>query len=72
MRRTPGPGAVAEAMAVIRSVSPESGSYVNESDFFEDDWQHSYWGDHYPRLAEIKRRYDPGNLFTVHHGVRSD
>jgi FAD/FMN-containing dehydrogenase len=63
---------VTEAMAVIRSVSPRSGSYVNESDYFEQDWQHSYWGEHYPRLVEIKRRYDPGNLFTVHHGVGSE
>ena len=59
-------------MDVIRSVSPRSGSYVNESDFFEDDWQHSYWGDHYPRLVEIKRRYDPDNVFSVHHGVGTD
>jgi hypothetical protein len=59
-------------MAVIRSVSPQSGSYVNESDFFEDDWRHSYWGDHYSRLVEIKRRYDPDNVFTVHHGVGTD
>jgi FAD/FMN-containing dehydrogenase len=63
---------VTNAMTVIRSVSPRSGSYVNESDFFEDDWQHSYWGDHYPRLVEIKRRYDPDNVFTVHHGVGTD
>jgi hypothetical protein len=67
-----GARAVTEAMAVIRSVSPRSGSYVNESDFFEDDWQQSYWGDHYPRLLEIKRRYDPDNLFNVHHGVGTD
>jgi FAD/FMN-containing dehydrogenase len=67
-----GARAVTEAMAVIRSVSPGSGSYVNESDYFEDDWQHSYWGDHYPRLVEIKRRYDPDGVFTVHHGVGSE
>ena len=67
-----GARAVTEAMAVIRSVSPGSGSYVNETDYFEDDWQHSYWGDHYARLVEIKRRYDPDNVFTVHHGVGTE
>ena len=67
-----GAAAVTDAMAAIRSVSESSGSYVNESDYFEDDWQHSYWGDHYPRLVEIKRRYDPDNVFTVHHGVGTD
>jgi FAD/FMN-containing dehydrogenase len=67
-----GARAVTDAMAAIRSVSGGSGSYVNESDFFEEDWQHSYWGDHYPRLVEIKRRYDPDNVFAVHHGVGTD
>jgi FAD/FMN-containing dehydrogenase len=67
-----GAEAVTDAMAAIRSVSEHSGSYVNESDYFEEDWQHSYWGDHYPRLVEIKRRYDPDNVFTVHHGVGTD
>jgi FAD/FMN-containing dehydrogenase len=67
-----GARAVTEAMAVIRSVSPRSGSYVNETDYFEDDWQRSHWGDHYPRLVEIKRRYDPGNVFIVHHGVGTE
>jgi FAD/FMN-containing dehydrogenase len=67
-----GAAAVKDAMAAVRSVSGGSGSYVNESDFFEDDWQHSYWGDHYPRLVEIKRRYDPDNVFAVHHGVGTD
>jgi FAD/FMN-containing dehydrogenase len=26
----------------------------------------------YQRLLEIKRRYDPDGLFTVHHGVGSE
>ena len=36
------------------------------------DWHASFYGVHYDRLLEIKRRYDPGNLFKVHHGVGSD
>lgn len=67
-----GARAVTEAMDPIRSLSPRSGSYVNETDFFEEGWQRSHWGDHYPRLVEIKRRYDPDNVFSVHHGVGSD
>jgi FAD/FMN-containing dehydrogenase len=67
-----GARSVTQAMAAIRPVSPDSGSYVNESDFFEEDWQRSYWGDHYPRLVEIKRRYDPDNAFSVHHGVGTE
>lgn len=59
-------------MDVLRALAPENGSYVSESNFFEDDWKNSYWGSNYPRLASIKKRYDPDGLFFVHHGVGSD
>ena len=52
-----------------RLVKVNSPSYVNETDYFEDDWQTAFWGDHYARLQQVKARYDPGGLFFVHHGV---
>jgi FAD/FMN-containing dehydrogenase len=64
--------AVARAMDELLKVAPESGSYVSESDFFERDWQRSFWGDNYPKLAEVKKKYDPDGLFFVHHGVGSE
>ena len=57
------------AMAELLKVSPDAGSYVSESDWFEPDWQRSYWGSNYARLAEVKQRYDPEGLFAVHNGV---
>jgi len=63
---------VGHAMDVIRALAPDSGSYANETDYFEPNWQHSFWGANYARLAEIKRAYDPANLFRVHHGVGSE
>jgi hypothetical protein len=47
-------------------------SYVSETDYFEADWQQAFWGAHYARLKQIKRRYDPEGLFFVHHGVGSE
>jgi FAD/FMN-containing dehydrogenase len=60
------------AMQPILAVTPDAGSYLNETDYFEVDWQRSFWGTHYERLLAVKRRYDPTNLFRVHHGVGSE
>jgi FAD/FMN-containing dehydrogenase len=60
------------AMQALRVAAPDSGAYVNECDYFESDWQQRLWGSNYPRLLEIKRRYDPDGLFYVHHGVGSE
>ena len=62
-------GRVGAAMAELKKVVPDTGSYVAESSFFEADWQKSYWGANYPRLLEIKKKYDPSGLFFAHHGV---
>lgn len=63
---------VHRCMNELRAVAPDGGSYVSESNFFEHDWQHSYWGSNYPRLAKIKKKYDPEGLFFVHNGVGSE
>ena len=62
-------GRINAAMAELLRVAPDAGSYVSESDWFERDWQRSYWGSNYRRLAEVKRAYDPAGLFSVHNGV---
>jgi hypothetical protein len=64
--------AIARAMQELRDLMPDAGSYVSESNFFEEDWQKSFWGKNYARLLAAKQMYDPQNLFIVHHGVGSE
>ncbi len=64
--------AVAQAAAAIRTIAPNGGSYVSESDYFNRNWRDAFWGSNYPRLARAKRRYDPNGMFIVHHGVGSE
>lgn len=54
------------------ALTPGSGAYHAESDYMEPDWQESFWGSNYARLLSIKQRYDPQELFYVHHGVGSE
>jgi len=60
------------AYEVIRRATPGAGSYVNESDYHDEDWAAQYWGVHYARLRSIKDRYDPYGLFYGHHLVGSE
>lgn len=48
---------------LLRKVAPDSGTYMNEADVYEVDWQQSFYGDKYSRLLSIKRKYDPTSLF---------
>ncbi|MGQ0541823.1 MAG: FAD-dependent oxidoreductase [Blastocatellia bacterium] len=64
--------AVGKCMDELLKAAPNTGSYVSESDFFERNWQRSYWGANYKRLSAVKKKYDPNGLFFVHHGVGSE
>jgi hypothetical protein len=59
-------------MNELRKIVPSAGSYVSESNFFDEGWKQSYWGANYPKLLGIKEKYDPAGLFFVHHGVGSE
>ncbi|KAF5343462.1 hypothetical protein D9758_011849 [Tetrapyrgos nigripes] len=47
---------------MLRDISPDSGAYLNEADVHEPNHEESFWGDNYPALLDIKRRYDPDGL----------
>ena len=63
---------VHRCMNELRAVASSGGAYVSESNFFESEFEHSYWGANHARLAEIKKKYDPDGLFFVHNGVGSE
>ena len=72
VRARDAPAHAAKAMEELLKIAPDAGAYVSESDYFQVDWQRAFWGTNYPRLLEIKRKYDPRGLFFVHHGVGSE
>ncbi|KAI0142709.1 FAD binding domain-containing protein [Xylariaceae sp. FL1272] len=56
----------------IRQATPEGGSYLNEADVEEPNWQQSFFGDNYRRLLTVKRSWDPWQLFYTAVGVGSE
>ena len=63
---------VHRCMSELRAISPNTGSYVSESNYFQQQWQRAYWGTNYERLRQVKKKYDPPGLFVVHNGVGSE
>lgn len=45
------------------AVTPGSGNYANEADVAKPNWKKAFYGSHYDRLLEIKRRWDPKSVF---------
>jgi FAD/FMN-containing dehydrogenase len=48
----------------------EEGGYVNFMSGDDQDRVRANYGTHYDRLAAIKARYDPANVFRVNHNIR--
>ncbi|MCW5589838.1 MAG: FAD-binding oxidoreductase [Legionellales bacterium] len=63
---------ITQAMKLFKNLAPNSGTYANEADYFEKNWQMAFWGNNYDRLLKIKQEYDPQGLFYCHHCVGSE
>ncbi|KAK0457754.1 FAD-binding domain-containing protein [Desarmillaria tabescens] len=60
-------------LPILEQIAGTSGAaYSNEADPLEEDFRTTFFGPHYPRLKDIKRRYDPKDLFIVAAGIGSD
>jgi len=55
-----------------RDASPGAGSYMNEADRLEPNFQQSFFGSHYEKLLSIKKKYDPEDLMWAVTAVGSD
>lgn len=60
-----------KAMQLFVSATPGAGTYANEADYFQKDWEQDFYGSYYAKLLLIKHKYDPSNIFRCHHCVGS-
>lgn len=56
----------------IEAVTPGSGSYMNEADFRQEDFQSVFFGSKYGQLLSIKQAYDPEMFFYATKAVGSE
>ncbi len=45
------------------------GAYQNFPDRSQEDWAEAYYGENLARLSEVKRTWDPGNLFRFEQSI---
>jgi hypothetical protein len=65
-------GAGAANITALRNLAPGTGAYVNEAWIGNPDWKNTYWGTNYPKLSEIKSKFDPEMVFYVTPGINAD
>ncbi|KAI1079344.1 FAD-binding domain-containing protein [Whalleya microplaca] len=55
---------VGEAIKGFKALTPGGGTYLNEGDYTEEDWEQAFFGSKYDSLLRIKQQYDPTGLFN--------
>jgi len=59
-------------MPQLIAMDPEMGTYTNEANPYEPEWQTVFWGANYARLLQIKNKWDPHGLFRCNRCVGSE
>lgn len=57
---------------LVEAATPGSGSYANEADFRQPNFQSTFWGTNYDKLLRIKKEHDPNDFFYATVGVGSE
>lgn len=58
--------------AAMKTLAPNTGSYMNEADRLDPDWKADFYGSNYQKLLSIKQKYDPSSVFYCPTCVGSD
>ncbi|KAJ7453665.1 FAD-binding domain-containing protein [Mycena galericulata] len=62
-----------QQLPILKKLSgANAGSYSNEADVLEPDFETTFFGPNYAKLSGIKSKYDPKDLFIVGAGVGSE
>ncbi|KAF9013840.1 FAD-binding domain-containing protein [Hymenopellis radicata] len=60
---------ITDNIQLLRDIAPESGAYGNEADIYDPDHERAFWGDNYPKLLELKQKFDPVGLLDCWYCV---
>lgn len=56
----------------LRDLTPDSGTYLNEAEVNQPNFTSDFWGENYPRLVQVKKRYDPHLVFMAPQTVGAE
>ncbi|KAF6832073.1 isoamyl alcohol oxidase [Colletotrichum musicola] len=59
-------------LPVYRQLSPDTGTYMNEADWGDENFQEDFYASNWKKLIEIKTKYDPEGVFYCQTCVGSD